>query len=152
MIYHLTRYELAGLPVGASVMKRGKELPADGTVAEARRLFRSSEVLVVPVLDGRRYVGAVDRAAIPDEIPDGASLTTIVDDRLPVARASTPTEEALAQLDRTGGQRLVVLEDDDITYHGIVCLRTDRVRLCVDAARLEPYLDDIPTRARNDHR
>ncbi len=34
-----------------------------------------------------------------------------------------------------GGTRLVVVDEDD-RYLGIVCLREDRTRLCIDPARL----------------
>ena len=36
-------------------------------------------------------------------------------------------------LDAHGPTRLVVLDVDRTTYVGIVCLRSDRERLCVDA-------------------
>ena len=32
---------------------------------------------------------------------------------------------------------LVVLDEDEMTYVGLVCLRGDRHRLCVDTARLD---------------
>lgn len=151
MIYHLTRDELGALPVGAAVMLRGKELAHDATVDDARRLFRSPEILVIPVLDGPHYVGAVDRSSIPDGASGSEPLSPLVGAGVPVARASTTTAVALEQLDRQGGQRLVVVEDDGSTYHGLVCLRSDRVRLCVGAAGLEHHLDAVPHRTRKEH-
>jgi hypothetical protein len=44
-----------------------------------------------------------------------------------------PATEALAALDRDGGKRLVILAGDGVSYVGLVCLRGDRERLCVDA-------------------
>lgn len=151
MIYHLTRDEVDALPVGAVVMRRGKELAHTAAVGEARRLLRSPEVLALPVLDGARYAGAVDRDAIPADAPDDAPLAPFVHRHLPVASADLPAAEALRLLDATGGQRLVVVNDDGVRYHGIVCLRSDRRRLCIDAARLDPHLDPIANQALKEH-
>lgn len=137
MIYHLTRHELADLPVASAVMARGKELQADATAADARAIFRRGETLVLPVLDGDRYLGSVDRGLLGADHDDATIIATLATAHVPVATASTPTAEALAWLDTHGGQRLVVVADDDNTYVGIVCLRTDRIRLCVDARCVE---------------
>jgi regulator of cell morphogenesis and NO signaling len=50
--------------------------------------------------------------------------------------ASTPAVEALAALDCAGARRLVVLDGE--AYVGLVCMRRDRVRLCVDSSNLRP--------------
>ncbi len=140
MIYHLTRHELADRPVGTVVMARGKELRTTDTVGAARAIFRRGETLVLPVLEDDRYLGSVTRALLEVDAPDDAPIASIATDAVPVAGAGTSTREALAILDADGGQRLVVLADDQSTYVGIVCLRTDRVRLCVDARCLEDGL------------
>jgi CBS domain-containing protein len=134
MLSHASRSELGDEPVAALAV-RGKELQLGSTVAAARRLLASRAVKVVPVLRGRRYVGAVDPEALAGAADDG-SLGALARDLLPVATAQTPAGEALAALDAHGGTRLVVLEEDASTYVGIVCLRGDRDRLCVDRDRL----------------
>lgn len=142
MIYCLTRHELADLPIAAAVMQRGKELQLDATLEDVRRLFRG-ETLVVPLLDGERYAGAIDRTALAAPGEPDAAIASLPRVDVPVVRASTTTAEALAELDRHGGRRLIVVADDGATYLGIVCMRTDRVRLCVDVARLESHADAV---------
>ncbi len=132
-IVHRTRAELATRPIAAAITTRGKELSIDDTVADARRLLAAHAVRVVPVLDGAAYVGAVDRDAIGADAPPSAALGPFASPLLPTAAASTRVTEALATLDRDGGKRLVVLADDGVSYVGLVCLRGDRDRLCVDA-------------------
>jgi CBS domain-containing protein len=126
------RTDLAGHPIAGVITARGKELAAGDTVAAARRLFENRSVRVLPVLEGTAYVGAVDRESVGDA-PDDAAISSLASDLVPTAVATTPAAEALAALDRHGANRLVVLGDDGTTYVGLVCMRSDRRRLCVDA-------------------
>lgn len=133
-IVHRTRGELVAAPISAAITTRGKELSVADTVADARRLFAThSSVQALPVLDGTAYAGAVERGAIADDVPAEAPIAAFVTALLPTAVAETPAGEALAVLDRQDANRLVVLASDGITYVGLVCLRGDRERLCVDA-------------------
>lgn len=132
-IVHRTRTELAARPVAEAITARGKELSVADTAAVARGLFANHSVRVLPVLDGTAYIGAVDRDAIGDDVPAAAAILPFVADLLPTAVATTPTAEALAALDLDGSDRLVVLAADGATFVGLVCLRSDRERLCVDA-------------------
>lgn len=127
------RAELTGLSIADVVTSRGKELVAGDSVAAARRLFENDSVQVIPVLDGERYLGAVDRAAVHSGISDRTPIGTLVQDILPTCRTRTPALDALDALDQSGANRLVVLDDNEGSYRGLVCLRSDRVRLCVDA-------------------
>jgi len=52
---------MADRPVRSVITVRGKELAADATVGDARTLFASSSVQLIPVLDGTTYLGAVSR-------------------------------------------------------------------------------------------
>lgn len=133
-MFHLTRDELGDYPVGA-VSLRGKHLQAGDPTHAARSLLAQRTVKVVPVLDGERYVGSVDRDLIAGA-PDDDPVSTLATALLPVATAATPTREALQALDVDGGSRLVVVDADQTTYVGLVCLRGDRLRLCVDEQRL----------------
>lgn len=132
-IVHRTRTELAARPIGEAITTRGKELAATDTVAAARRLFANESVRILPVLAGAAYIGAVARDAIGGDVPATAAITPFVSALLPTARAATSTAEALAALDLHGSTRLVVLAADGATFVGLVCLRSDRERLCVDA-------------------
>ena len=131
-IVHASIGEVADRPVSSVITVRGKELSAADTVAAARTLFGSSSVQVVPVLDGRKYVGAVAREDI-DGAPDTDPITDYVAGRFPTATASTPTGDALAALAASGGRRLVVLAEDSATYVGLVCMSRDHAGLCIDA-------------------
>jgi len=127
------RRDLAGCRIGEAITARGKELFVGDTVAAARRHFANRSVHVLPVLDGKVYVGAVDRGSIPRDAPDDAAVELFASAHVPTAVASTPAAAALAALDRAGSNRLIVLNADRATYIGVVCLRSDRERLCVDA-------------------
>jgi CBS-domain-containing membrane protein len=125
--------DLHGRTAGSVITVRGKELAAAATVADARRLFESSSVQIVPVLDGDAYVGSVTRDDVEgpgDADPIAAHARR---DAAPLVRASTPLVEALDSLGDEGGRRIVVLGDDGSTYVGLICLNRDRRRLCIDA-------------------
>lgn len=136
MIHHLTRYELEAVPVREIVAPRGKELRIGDMVSTARVLLARSQVQTVPLLDGTRYVGAIDRRLLGSREPGELPLSSVQGVVLPVVAADTSATDALALLDADGGRRLVVVEADGETYVGMVCLRSDRVRLCVDAERI----------------
>jgi CBS domain-containing protein len=128
-----SRRDLATLPISAAITTRGKELAATDTVADARRLFAHGSVRVLPVLDGTAYVGALERDSLRDDQSPETPVAAIASGTLQTALAGTPSAQALAELDRTGATRLVVLDDDGVTYRGLVCLRSDRRRVCVEA-------------------
>jgi CBS domain-containing protein len=128
------RSDLAERPIAETITTRGRELSADDTVATARRLFANRNVRVLPVLEGTTYLGSVERGSI-DGVSDQAPVLLFAAGVVPTALATTPAAEALAELDRTGATRLVVLDGDGAGYVGLVCLRSDRERLCVDAER-----------------
>ena len=132
------RADLSGRTIAEAVVARGKELSVDDTVATARRLLESRPVQVLPVLAGGVYLGAVDRETVAGHVPDCAAVGPLAGPLLVTATASTPAVDALAALDRNGGRRLVVLGDDGETYVGLVCMRRDRRRVCVDASIAPP--------------
>ncbi len=135
MLVHLDRDEVAAFPA-AAITLRGKELQVDEPAAAARPLLARSTVKVIPVLDGARYVGAVDRDVLAGAAGEDVPVGQLAAPLLPVAAATAPTREALQALDTHGGSRLVVLAEDGATYVGLVCLRGDRRRLCLDSERL----------------
>ena len=131
-IVHAGIAELADRPIGSVITVRGKELAVAATVGDARTLFESSSVQLIPVLDGNAYAGAVSRDDI-EGASDDEPITAHARSRPPTATASTSVGEALPVLDDTGGRRLVVLADDGHTYAGLVCVTRDHSRLCIDA-------------------
>lgn len=131
-IVHAGIAEVADRPVGSVITVRGKELAVGATVADARELFGSSSVQLIPVLDGQAYTGAVSRDDIA-EAGDDEPITRYAVSTPPTATTSTSVGEALPVLDAAGGRRLVVLGDDGSTYAGLVCVTRDRSRLCIDA-------------------
>lgn len=132
---HAERHELSDRPVSALAVT-GKELQLDSTVATARRLLAARAVKVLAVLDGRRYAGAVDEDTLAGAAASDPVRRLLAEDLAPVVTAETPAAEALAVLDAHGGTRLVVVDTDGATYVGVVCLRGDRRRLCVDPRRV----------------
>ena len=83
--------ELAGLLVLHQCERFGTP---DATVGDARRLFGSSSVQLIPVLDGTAYLGAVARDDI-GEAGDGEPITGFTRSNPPTATASTPAGKAL---------------------------------------------------------
>ena len=132
------RGEFASLRISAAITTRGKELSVSDTVAVARLLFARHPVRALPVLDGATYVGAVTENAIDGAVPATSAVLPFASDALPTVVCDTPAPEALAVLDRDGGNRLIVLGSDNSTYVGIVCMRGDRKRLCVAAESFDP--------------
>jgi CBS domain-containing protein len=124
--------DLAKRPLGSVITVRGKELARGATVADARAIFASSSVLLIPVLDGDTYVAAATRDDLADA-PDDDPIERHARSTPPTARASERVEDALPALDGDEGRRLVVLGEDGSTYVGLVCLARDRAHLCIDA-------------------
>src|SRR4029078_7821134 len=120
-IVHADLRNVSDRPVGSVITVRGKELPADATVADARRLFESSSVQLIPVLDGNAYRGAVTREHLADA-PAPERILRFPLSRPPSATASTPAAEALLALDDMGGRRLVVLAHDGVGHTGVGCV------------------------------
>lgn len=128
-----TRRALRGRPIAQAVTSRGRVLDRTHTAKDARSLLANPSVTVIPVLDEGSYLGAVDASALGSDVPDSMPLAGLARPLIPTATASEPAEDAIVRLDRHGALRLVVLDDDARTYRGIVCLRSDRERICVDA-------------------
>lgn len=130
--------------VGELVTGRSKQLAAEQTVADARRVLANPSVRVVPVLDERAYLGAVSREIL-DGVDSATPLGDLAQPLLPTVQAQTPLRTALAGLAGTGATRLVVLDPADDRYVGLVCLRGDLDRLCLDAECHAEPPDPTPT-------
>jgi CBS domain-containing protein len=124
--------DLIDRTAGEVVTVRGKELPADATVAEGRAIFASGSVRLIPLLDGGAYTGAVGRDDL-EGAADDAAIADHATAQPPIAAASARVGDVVAGLGEDAGRRVVVLGDDGRTYVGLMCLDRDRARLCIDA-------------------
>jgi CBS domain-containing protein len=124
--------DLLDRTAGEVVTVRGKELPADATVAEGRAIFASGSVRLIPLLDGGAYAGAVGRDDL-EGAADDAPIASHASAQPPIAAASERVGDVVAGLGGNGERRVVVLGDDRRTYVGLMCLDRDRARLCIDA-------------------
>jgi hypothetical protein len=124
--------ELLDRTAGEVVTVRGKELPADATVADGRAIFASGSVRLIPLLAGTAYAGAVGRDDL-EGADDGAAIADHAKAQPPTAAASERVGDVVAGLGEDEGRRVVVLGDDGRTYVGLMCLDRDRARLCIDA-------------------
>jgi CBS domain-containing protein len=108
------------------MVRRPKTLPADVTVADARKAFESSSVKMLLLVEGDRFRGAV--TAIPAEADPEELALTFVDESPVTVTADMPTAEALARLDSKPNGRMIVLEEERLA--GLVCLTSDGERFC----------------------
>lgn len=134
MITHLMRDEVADRPV-ADVTLAGKTLQENELVRDARLLLQREAIKSVPVLVGEQYVGVIDRSSL-DGVEDGQAVGRLAHGSVPTVTVATTAAAALEVLDAHEASRLVVLAEDGATYVGLICLRGDRRRLCIDTDRL----------------
>lgn len=129
----LSRADLTGVTVGEIITVRGRELRTEATVADARQVFASASVRVVPLLDiDGRYRASIAREAVTADLADDAPVLPLACEALLVVTADLDAEEGLRRMDERGASRLVVVDAEN-RYVGLVCLRSDRHRICVDA-------------------
>jgi CBS domain-containing protein len=124
------REHAADLRVRDAMVARPKTLPADATVGTLRALFANPHVTTALLVDSERFVGAIDRAQLPDGIPDDAPARALAVDRVPTIGPDAPLSEAFVVLDALGENRLVVLDPDGDRLRGLLCLTRDRRGFC----------------------
>jgi len=112
--------------VGDVMVRRPKTLPADITVADARKAFENASVKVLLLVEGDRFRGAV--TAIPAEADPTESALTFVDESPVTVTADMPASEALARLDYKPNGRMIVLDEERLA--GLVCLTSDGEQFC----------------------
>ncbi len=136
--------DLLDRTAGEVVTVRGKELPADATVAEGRAIFASGSVRLIPLLDGDAYAGAVGRDDL-EGADDDDPIAGVAAARPPVVAASDRVGDVVAGLRDDADRRVIVLGDDGRTYVGVMCLDRDRTRLCIDAECHAAAVAQAPT-------
>ena len=63
----VTRDAVEGARVRDAMVASPKTMPADGTVADLRATFANPHVVSALLVDGRKFVGLVDRDSVRDE-------------------------------------------------------------------------------------
>lgn len=129
---NITVADLLDRTAGEVVTVRGKELPADATVADGRAIFASGSVRLIPLLHDGAYAGAVGHDDL-EGADDGAAIAAHATAQPPIVAASDRLADVVSRLGEDSGRRVVVLGDDGRTYVGLMCLDRDRTRLCIDA-------------------
>lgn len=119
-------------PVRDVMIGRPKSLPAGALVGDARRLFENPSVRVALIVDGGRYAGELRREDVPDGAGGDEPVAAFVT-RGDSIRPDAPLHQALAAIERSGGDRLAVVDGD--TLVGLVCFSRSHGHLCVDPRR-----------------
>jgi CBS domain-containing protein len=118
----------AGTQTVADVMvRRPKTLPADATVADARKALEHASVKLLLLVDGSRFRAAL--SVIPTAAESSEPAITYADDETPIATGDLPVSAALERLEHRPNGRLVVLGDQQELL-GLVCLTTDGKSFC----------------------
>src|SRR5262245_18518953 len=115
------------LTVGDVMLRRPKTLPADVSVAEARRALESTSMKMLLLVDGDRFYGAV--TTIPDDAKPDTPAIAFTDEAPPTATAESPAVLAVEQLEHRPNGRMVVLDDEERLV-GLVCLAKDGETFC----------------------
>ncbi len=126
---HIDPSDQLDTPVRELMISRPKALAGDAVVGDARRLFENPSVRVALIVDEGRYAGELKREDVPVTAGDGEPLAPYVQ-RGESIRPDAPLTEALDSLERSGGDRLAVVDGDRLV--GLVCFSRTRGRLCVD--------------------
>ena len=110
------------LTVGEVMLGRPKTLAADATVAELRQLFENGSVRTALLVDGPRFVGAVERDDLPAGAADGQPARAFAhDDDGERARPDQRVRDVIAKVDSSREGRLVVV-DENGSLQGLLCL------------------------------
>lgn len=112
------------------MVSRPKTMPADGTVADLRRLFENPHVATALLVDGPHFAGAVDREDLPASARDDSPVRELARQDVDTIEPDSPMSAAVARLDGADERRLVVLDPDGRTLRGLLCLTQDRSGFC----------------------
>jgi len=116
--------------VADTMLRNPKTLPADASVADARRLFEKPSVLTVLLTDGSRFRGAIERGELPDTADDSAPALDFARSAVASITPDASVGEALDRLAADDSKRLVVLDEDGTTLRGLLCLTSSGSAFC----------------------
>ena len=119
-------------PSAADVMLRDPRTVAPSTTAgEARAEFENPRVRLLLVADGERFLGAVTRADLGDDVDDAQSLGALASDAV-LVRPEEPVERVVGLLGDAETDRLPVVDGKGALL-GLVCFNRRHGHFCVDA-------------------
>lgn len=119
------------LTVGEIMIADPKTFPSDVTVADVRLAFEQNSQRLVLLVDGSTFRGAIDRAALASQAPNGAPAVSYADRDVATVTPDTPLADAVKLLERSREPRLVVLDKDGHTLRGLVCFHRSSESFCI---------------------
>ena len=129
--HRIPREEALPLTVGEVMIARPRTFGSDVTVGEVRRAFEQSSQRVVLLVDGSRFLGALDREALPAAVPDDDPAARFARRDVPTVTPAAPIAAAAELLERNREPRLVVLDEDGQTLRGLLCFNQSSASFCV---------------------
>ena len=118
----------AGPTVRDAMLHAPRTLSTATPVAEARATFANPRVRLLLVVDGERFAGTLTPEDMRD---DAATVGDLARADAPRVAPDDPVDRALEVLERVGGERLPVV-DDERRLCGLVCFDRDGAQFCVD--------------------
>jgi glycine betaine/proline transport system ATP-binding protein len=119
-------------PLVADVMLHAPRTVSPATtVAEAREAFENSHERMLLVTDQGRFVGAVERDHITDDLDGATTLEALADADAPRVSPHDASSRALELIEAEDTERLPVVEPDG-TLVGLVCFSRRKGLYCVD--------------------
>jgi CBS domain-containing protein len=112
------------------MLREPRAVAPETTVAEARETFENPKVRLLLVADGERYLGAVTRDHVGDEVAGDATLDGLAAEGA-LVRPDEPVARAVELLDADGSDRLPVVSGDG-TLVGLICFNRRHGHFCVD--------------------
>jgi CBS-domain-containing membrane protein len=104
-----------------------KTLPADATVADARRVLDDHHVQLLLLADGGRFRGAI--AEIPAGADDAAPAATCRQDAPATIGPHEPASVGFERAKESPQRRIVVVDEDD-NLLGLLCLKASLTGFC----------------------
>jgi CBS domain-containing protein len=127
----MTAQDAAGRTVGEVMLARPKTLAGDAPVGAVRAAFERPTVRTVLLADGARFVGAIERSGLPDDAPDAAPARDYVEADPLTVTPEMAMSEVMPLLEGRDEPRLIVLDEDGVTLHGLVCGNGSGAGFCV---------------------
>ena len=121
------------LTVGEAMIRAPKTLPANASVADARRLFDRPNIRTVLLTEGEAFAGAIERDRLPADAPDSTPAREYVEPEPVTATPGMPMSEAVKLLEAREEPRLVVLGEDGIRLAGLLCVNASATGFCMQA-------------------
>jgi CBS domain-containing protein len=119
------------LTVGEVMISRPKTLSSDASVREVRRAFELPSQRTELLVDGERFVGAIEREGLPVDAGDDEPAGRYVESRPLTVTPEMLMADAVELLERRGEPRLIVLDPDGATLRGLLCATGDKTGFCV---------------------